>query len=116
MNIGDEISNVRKKRGLTLRQLSEMTGVSITTIHRIEKGQVSPRADTVAKLGSSLGLKLSFPKEKVVYSHASIESPNVTLRQLKATLEATEWLSESDKAFLNSYLTERRRQSRKKKR
>jgi ribosome-binding protein aMBF1 (putative translation factor) len=46
---------LRKRRGLTLRQLSARTGVQQSEISRIEGGRANPTLSTVAVLASALG-------------------------------------------------------------
>lgn len=60
--ISDLISEmviVRNKKNLTQRQLAEMTGIKQSKIERIEKMQVIPRIDTLAKIFFHLGISLS---------------------------------------------------------
>ncbi len=49
----------RKKRGLTLAEVSEQTGLTISTLSRIENGVFKPRADTFITISKWLGLETS---------------------------------------------------------
>lgn len=49
---------IRTKRNLTLRQLSEQSGVSKTEINLIENGKVIPKIDVICKLASALGIRV----------------------------------------------------------
>lgn len=58
-NITD-LKRERDRRGLTLEQLSQISGVSISTINRLEKGEVRPLHETWEKLEKALGKRLRF--------------------------------------------------------
>ena len=51
---GDLVRWWRKKRLLTLRALSERSGVAYATIHAIETGKQEPRPTTVLRLAEAL--------------------------------------------------------------
>jgi transcriptional regulator with XRE-family HTH domain len=48
----------RTKRGLSLRALGELSGVSYVTIAKIEAGTMSPTVATLEKLAGGLGMSL----------------------------------------------------------
>ena len=48
------IESIRKKLGLTQRQLAELSGVSQSLISKIEKGRVSPSFEAVKKIFDAL--------------------------------------------------------------
>lgn len=50
------LKQVRKSKGLTLRELSEATGVSETNLSFIERGKTKPTATTIKKIAGVLGL------------------------------------------------------------
>jgi len=56
-DIGARIRRRRKSRGLTLLQLSELSGVSRAALSKIERGEISPTYSTLRKVG--LGLELT---------------------------------------------------------
>jgi transcriptional regulator with XRE-family HTH domain len=47
---------LRLRRALTLRDLSELSGVAYDTIHGIESGKQSPRPSTVRRLAKAFGV------------------------------------------------------------
>ena len=54
--LGETLREERRRAGLTQGELSERSGVGITTIVRIERGQITePRVSTLRKLAESLG-------------------------------------------------------------
>ena len=58
-NIGRIIRQHRKSIPLTLNQLSRMSGVSITHLGRIEKGQRVPSPRTLQSIAKPLGFDLN---------------------------------------------------------
>ena len=54
-----ELIKARNERGVTQKQLEEMSGVSQPVIARLERGTTSPNISTVMKLLAPLGKKLS---------------------------------------------------------
>ena len=56
--IGDVIRAARKNQGLTRKKLCELSGISYTTLNKIETGSVSVRLDIVINVVNSLGLNL----------------------------------------------------------
>ena len=55
------LAALRKKRGLSLRQLAQASGVGLTTLVRLETGQPAcdPRLSTLERLAAAL--KVSVP-------------------------------------------------------
>jgi DNA-binding XRE family transcriptional regulator len=56
--IGTVVRQQRKKQGLTLHDLCDLSDVSYTTLTRLEKGNPSVRLDILGRVLNSLGLKL----------------------------------------------------------
>ena len=54
--VGLELRRIREEKWLTVEELAEKSGVSITTIRVAERGPREPSDDTVAKLARPLGL------------------------------------------------------------
>jgi transcriptional regulator with XRE-family HTH domain len=52
--IGARIKNLRKEKGLSLEELSELTGFEVEMLDRIEKDEVQPQLGTVIKLSKAL--------------------------------------------------------------
>ena len=53
------LAEIMDKRNLTIRQVSIMTGLTKSTIHRIMNGRVSPSADTLELLAKGLKVRIS---------------------------------------------------------
>lgn len=58
------ISVYREKKNLTQQELSELSGISLRTIQRIEKGEVVPRPFTIRKLQEVLDTDFGQKTEK----------------------------------------------------
>lgn len=59
IEVGKRIKSVRKKKGLTLQELSEKSGISATAISAIERDVSSPTVSTLAAVARALGESLS---------------------------------------------------------
>ncbi len=53
------LKDAREAKGLTLRELSDLTGINASNLSRIERGEISPNLDTLQCVCSALGLKIS---------------------------------------------------------
>jgi transcriptional regulator with XRE-family HTH domain len=56
--VGVVFKAMRQKRELTLRQVSEQTGVSQSFIWKVERGKVLPSLDVVIRLAKFYGFSL----------------------------------------------------------
>lgn len=56
--IGSRLKEVRKANRLTLSRASELSGVSISTLSKIENNQVSPSFDIIKKICDGLDLSI----------------------------------------------------------
>lgn len=51
--LGEHVRNIRKKRGITLKELAEKTGLSIGYISQIERNLTDPSLSTLRKLSAA---------------------------------------------------------------
>jgi len=58
--IGNKLSELRKKKGLTQEELAIRCGVNVRSIQRIEAGTVSPRVATLKLIGVELDYEIPF--------------------------------------------------------
>jgi transcriptional regulator with XRE-family HTH domain len=56
--IGEHIKDLRRERSWTLQQLCQRSGVSVSTLSKLENGQVATSFDTLLKVAR--GLEISF--------------------------------------------------------
>ena len=52
-----ELRKIRTEKGITLSQLSAMTGIAQPNLSRIETGKVDARYSTLARIARALGVK-----------------------------------------------------------
>lgn len=55
---GHRIRTERKKQGLTLNDLCDLSGVAYATLNKIEQGHPSVRLDSLVNVTRALGMKL----------------------------------------------------------
>lgn len=58
--IGKRIAEIRKKRGLTILQVHEMTGLDNSNIGKIEKGKYNVGIDVLHKICEALNVEIVF--------------------------------------------------------
>lgn len=74
--LGAHIRKLRKKRGLTIRELSDKADLSTDFISDIERGRKEPSVTTLSKISDALGVKIGYllnPVEKKIYESATVE-------------------------------------------
>lgn len=59
-NVGEMLQEQRNNRGLNVRELAEISGVSSGMISQIERGLANPSINTLSRLAAALGLQLGF--------------------------------------------------------
>jgi transcriptional regulator with XRE-family HTH domain len=58
--IADAVHEVRLRRGISMKELSELTGISESTICKIENNTQDPRITTVVRIFETLNTKIFF--------------------------------------------------------
>ena len=56
--IGQKIAQLRKEKGLTILELSEMTGLDNSNIGKIEKGKYNVGIDILGRIADALGVEI----------------------------------------------------------
>jgi len=85
--LGNAIRRRREQKGLSLRDLAEETGVSASTLSRIENGTGKPDADNIARLAAWLDM----PIERVMHhDRAAAEAKPVIYYPHESTPEIIE--------------------------
>jgi len=59
-DIGPSLRALRKQRGLSLRALAALCGLSANTISLVERGKTSPSVATLHRLATALGVSMPF--------------------------------------------------------
>jgi transcriptional regulator with XRE-family HTH domain len=92
MSLGDNIRTIRKAKGVTISDLSSITGVSRSTITDIEndKGR-GPTITTLKKIADALGVSVDdFFKEEAALSIEENEKNAIPEGYLRVSKEALE--------------------------
>ena len=61
--IRTRLASIRKSKGLTQKQLSDMTGLSTTTISNIESGENSYTLRSLIRCAEALGYEINIDKK-----------------------------------------------------
>jgi transcriptional regulator with XRE-family HTH domain len=96
--LGGAVRRRREQQGLSLRDVANLTGVSASTLSRIENGTGKPDADNIARLASWLDMPIervmhhghrspADPKPVVYYPHES--TPEIVEAHLRADRHLT---------------------------
>ena len=56
--IGKRMAEIRLEKGLSIRQLAELSGVNFANIHKIENGKYNVSIDILGKICDALGCKI----------------------------------------------------------
>jgi len=59
MKIGSTIKRLRKRKGMTLKQMSKITGIQVATLSRIENDKMDGSLNVYILIAGGLDLKLS---------------------------------------------------------
>lgn len=99
-NVGRKLKRVRGELGLSLRRLSQQSGVSPSTIQKVENNSISPTLGTFLRIARGLGKDIQFFLDQEHQPADVIFGPKVRRRRinssdLKFTIELlTEGLSD----------------------
>jgi len=58
ITIGKKISEIRKQKGITQEELSELSKINLRTLQRIEKDETEPRGNTLNGICGALGINI----------------------------------------------------------
>ena len=102
IDIGNRIKSIRKRKGLTLQDVSERSGMSATAISAIERNVSSPTVNTLANIGKALGESLSnlLGESDIAYvvtraggrERAAAQFPGIDLRSLASGVPGQRFL------------------------
>ena len=81
MTAGELLRTVRRRHGLTQRQLADRARTSQAAISRLERGTVSPTVDTLHTLLDLMGEELDLDAAPIDYGHdRTLHANNLRLR------------------------------------
>ena len=64
-SLGMRIRQIRNEKGLTIVELSNLTGLTPSLISQVERAIISPSIATLKKIGNAMGIPLSYLFESV---------------------------------------------------
>lgn len=77
MSLNNQVSEQRKKKGLTQEELASLTKVTVRTIQRIESGESRPRSFTLKAISTALDIPFeTFLEEKILPEPRAESRPN----------------------------------------
>lgn len=65
MNIGEKIKKRRTVLNITQQELSEISGIGLRTIIKIENGKGNPSLETLSQIVDVLGMEVSLQIKKM---------------------------------------------------
>ena len=84
MNIGEYLEILRKEKGLNMKQLSDLSGVSLSAVSRIESGErIKPRPIILKALAPHLGVSYEQLMAKAGYIEELVERERYLERQFR---------------------------------
>jgi transcriptional regulator with XRE-family HTH domain len=97
LSIGEKISLLRNRKGLSIRALSQKTGIHWVTIGKYEHSQMQPSVDALSKLAKFLEASLDY----LVFDKKQIE---ITDKKLLSLAEQADALPQSEKNRLKNLM------------
>jgi transcriptional regulator with XRE-family HTH domain len=73
-NLGARVRDIRKARNWTLKEVSSRTGLAISTISKMERGEISLTYDRFMRLAQGLGMDVGelFDSQAEGFSHGTV--------------------------------------------
>lgn len=98
VSIGNNLKSARKNKGLTLKELSRISGVSISFISDIENYRRTPSLETALKLSSSLEINtellLNNDTKNIFNETSSLKTGTIQISNIKKRDPLTEELAD----------------------
>ncbi len=63
-HLGEAIKDRRKELNITQHHLAELSGISVNTLYKLERGQGNPSLEVLNKLVEVLGMELKLEVKK----------------------------------------------------
>lgn len=100
LDIGSKIRSYRKRKGLSLSRLSELTGVAASNLSSIELNKTSPTLNTLAKIADAFDVRIGELLNGIFYKKVVVCELSDSKRSRKLGNGVTEYLLTAD-AVLN---------------
>jgi transcriptional regulator with XRE-family HTH domain len=86
MDIGKKIKELREKRGLTMKRLSELVSCTPSLISQLEKGKTDPSISTLKKIADALNVNIVD-----FFSFESSENDVITRSDKRVVMQLPRW-------------------------
>ncbi|MGI6169878.1 MAG: helix-turn-helix domain-containing protein, partial [Christensenellales bacterium] len=86
MTLGAQLKMAREGKGYTLKQLSEISGLSIGFISQVERGQTDPSLSSLRKLASALSVKLRDLLDRDTVAHVLVKRGEGSILKIDAAV------------------------------
>lgn len=96
--MGNNIKKLRKEQGLSIRKLSELTGISAPTLSRYENGDRHPKIENWQKLADFFEVSIEYLQGKTFINKESKNEGNGMKKQVRIQVKDT---SDSFLTFLD---------------
>lgn len=73
MTVGERIRDIRKKKGLSQKELAQMIGTTQQNYQQLESGKRKPKWEQCAKIAHALGLSINYFIESPFFNTSHIE-------------------------------------------
>lgn len=84
-NLGVAIKNLRKNKKMTLKELSEITALSISFLSQLERGKSSATLNSLKKISLALDVNPSLFFESSLYDRNHVNQKKFVLERMAAT-------------------------------
>lgn len=81
MNIGKQVKQIRKIKGVSQKELASRLGIAPNTLYRYERGDIAISLDMINKIAAALGVTIS--ELYLGYSSVLVPTNNGTLINFK---------------------------------
>ena len=105
MTTADLLKTVRRRHGLTQKQLAARARTSQAAISRIERGLVSPSVDMLANLVDLMGEELQLAAEPIDYGH---DEPMLRQNLEREPEQRIEWQASGSRGLKELWTASRR--------
>ncbi len=106
MSLGNNVKNLRRKKGYSIMKIRELTGLSKSTISELENDKSSPTAETLKKIADAIDVNVEeffkehFNEASPEYIHSNIDNtklhfePHASMEEQKKQSEAFDLIPE----------------------
>lgn len=101
MNLGNRITELRKKKGVTRNVLAEEVSVSVPQLVRYETKDVQPPADVLKRLSSIFGVSIDYIVNGDINNKAN---ETINDSQLLLQFKAVEQMNDEDKSIISKLI------------